>query len=89
MPRKARTNPEKVQAANEAAQVFEAPIFKEVMANIRENLINDWENSDILDGDKREVFWASLQALNQIQSQLDLLIKDGNYAAKLMKNVTH
>lgn len=85
MPRKARTNPEKVQAAADAKLVFDSPIFKEVMANIREGILYDWENSDPLDSDRREVHWATLSALNQIQAALDAIIKDGDYAAKTMK----
>ena len=85
MPRKQRSNPEKIQAAADAKQVFDSPIFKEVMANIREGLLFDWENSDPLDSDKREIHWATLSALNQIQAALDGIIKDGDYAAKTMK----
>jgi hypothetical protein len=80
MPKKAKTQAQKIADGRKAAELPE--IMNEAMIAIDEDLTSRWRSSGESDGPEREAIWAKLKALEMIRDELTRCINDGFVAQK-------
>lgn len=68
-----------IAESNEAKQIMEGPVFREAFANVRALFIREWEEAD--SQAQRELCWAKVSGLKEVQRQLRRSIRRGEHAA--------
>jgi hypothetical protein len=66
--------------AVEADRLLNGPVFADAMAAAREQFIEEWEEEEA--PDLREVCWAKVVGLKEVQRQLRRIIAKGEYASR-------
>ncbi len=60
------------ERANQASAILNNPVFKDILAQIRNDLISQWSIAE--ETQEREVCWMKLNALRSIQEDLKATI---------------
>lgn len=72
-----------VQRAEEANRLLNGEVCAEVFDACRELFRREWEDSDPEDAARRELCWAKVQGLNEVQRQLRRMVRQGEVAATM------
>lgn len=71
------------QAKAAAAQrLLDDPLFKEVMAGLREETTHSWLHSPARDTQAREIAWLTMKNLDRIEAAFKAHVDNGRIAAQ-------
>jgi hypothetical protein len=75
-----RSRGELVRRAEEARSLLHGEVMAEAFANARSAFIAEWEEAE--DRDRREMCWAKVAGLHEVQRQLRGAISQGEHASR-------
>lgn len=67
--------------AEHAKRLLDDPILGEAFAEIRAELLHDWENTPDNATERREGTWRTLKAIDRLQGKLRSIVDNGKIAA--------
>lgn len=75
-----RSKGEDIARAGEAQHLLRGPIFAAAYDHARLLFIREWEDSETVQ--QRELCWAKVQGLSEVQRQLRRIIGQGEHASR-------
>lgn len=72
-----------IQKAQYSKELLDNPMFMNIYNSIREQLIMNWENSQVMDIKNREVTYMRLEALKKIMQMIQGYIAEAIYEQKM------
>lgn len=76
---------QQIERGREARRFLESAIFQEVMKGSQDAFIDRWLNQDRHDEKIALASWASIQALAEVEHNLNVLVSNGEMAAAQLK----
>ena len=68
-----------VARAEEAKRLLEGEVFADAFAQVEAKFVREWKEAQ--EQPRRELAWAKVQGLEEIQRQLSIIISRGEYAS--------
>jgi hypothetical protein len=69
-----------IARAEEASRLLHGPVFADAYARARQLFIQEWEEADSTQ--RRELCWAKVAGLTEVQRQLRRIISAGEHASR-------
>ena len=71
---------ERIYAGNRAKEVLENEVFAQAMADMKQEIIEQWQQSPARDSEAREKLWTMLKLAEKLESHLRTTFDSGKMA---------